>query len=321
VELDTEFQIGIQAKGARVEALEVVRSVSVVGALAVFLAAGRASATSIEPIDPIVPADGDVDVPTNTLLWGDHLGSDRDSESSVLKLVGPAGVVPLTVSVLNVRAHFNGGVLVYTPQVELRPFTAYTIEAGVQSGRVGEEVDVVFNRYTFSTGAGPALSAPPLPTVSFGVTASSSEESEAALGSGRQARILAVDSGTPSEVAVLEDLMLEPEEMHTLGARPESTLEVLTDDVESGLSRNPSYWVPSRLSGLQPVRYGVFDAAGNFSGWVETQAEPLESSEQAREGGACSFRRASAAGPPASLLLAALGLAHVARRRTGVRRA
>ncbi|MBK8235166.1 MAG: hypothetical protein IPK74_06405 [Deltaproteobacteria bacterium] len=208
------------------------------------------------------PADGATDVPTNAVLWIPFDVSLEGDEPTTSRLRSDDGVeVALDV-------HVVAGVRVMQPLSPLGPLTRYTV-IGCRDGACP------FELRAFTTGAGPDLDPPAIP-VELG------RELDVE-------RIVGFCAGTYRSVAIdlefdgllVADLGLPEFDERSRRGQPDAiTTEIdhplVVDEVEA-----PSTEVA--------IRVGVFDAAGNFSGWQEL--DPLEF-------GGCSCRGGDPTAPP-----------------------
>jgi hypothetical protein len=225
------------------------------------LTANRANALSCAANWLQAPMDGATDVPTNTRLWGYAL---RDGDG--LRLVGPEGPVALEQRYIPVAqwANTGGHLSVLVPVRELEPNTEYTIELG----RAGD-----FPRYEFVTGAGPAEQVlPPLALVST--------EARAADGFGGITRyrelqfshgsilIGDVDAALGPLASVADIEVTEPAVL----APPPSFASWATAGTHLAVGVGDCFVWPDADVERVRARFGAFDLAGNFSGWLDVPA-------------------------------------------------
>lgn len=254
---------------------------------AMALVSGRASALTCATNWVQAPADGTTDVPTNARLWGYGFHTALGT-----RLLGPDGAVALSKSYLP-----TGGsqyLPVLTPERELDPNARYRIEVDYSDPSASGGVSGEFTE--FFTGAGPAEQGPaPLELLSnepgtgsglFGISRWRELEfshgplligdADAALGDARSIDDVAVasesvdfsapDSGLPAAL--------------WFGTGPR---------IYAGIADCmawPSYEV-ERVA----ARFGAFDLAGNFSGWLDV---PLELPSVAEAEAAIEFEEAQA---------------------------
>lgn len=220
------------------------------------------------------PRVGQTNVPTNTLLWG-YAGGN-------LQLVGPSGeVVSLVERAIIARSWSFTRVSfpVLVPTGPLQPYTRYSIE--VDSGESRP-----LARNEFVTGAGPADSAPEVP-----VLVSAEPRLETSRGRwldlqfedirDRGLILIGTADGAVTELASVEGLLLDGPP--TPAAAAEAPLLEWIADVEQ-LSVGLEYcslW-PEGAPDALTASFGVFDLAGNFSGWGDVSLElPSEAEAQA----------------------------------------
>lgn len=220
-----------------------------------------AQALSCDTNVVVRPTDGDV-VPTNTLLWGRVI----EGTNHTLTLIGPEGAVPL-MQVELPGAPFNTSVAV--PTSELLPNTEYRLEYSYDDG------ERPFTAPTrFSTTDGPAEGRPPLPSI----------VSRTPLGgpgwTGGMNRWVELQFA-PYEGIVVGTIDLPLSDASSVfdffvdGTGPRSedsvTMDWISDDPVLPVGRGDCVHWPSGPEDARQVRFGVFDLAGNFSGWVENE--------------------------------------------------
>ena len=227
------------------------------------LAADRANALSCAANWVQAPIDGATDVPTNTRLWGYDLRAGDG-----LRLVGPEGPVALEQRYIPVAqwAHTGGYLSVVVPVGELEPNAEYAIEFGPAGD---------FPRYEFVTGAGPAEQAlPPLELVANEARAADGfdgitryRELQFSHGS---ILIGDVDAalGPLASVADIEVTGTAPADLPT----PASFLSWASagTHLEVGVG-DCRMWPNAEVERVR-ARFGAFDLAGNFSGWLDVPA-------------------------------------------------
>lgn len=250
---------------------------------ALAVAPGTAQALSCEPLNDLgLPPDGAIDVPTDTLLWGYHT------------LLGPSGeVVDVDERTLLVGSFAGSSEErpVLIPRAPLQPDTEYTV---LQQWAFDPRREL---RFTFRTGAGPS-GAPPSPPRLL--------SSEAIVGRGFDVRFtrlqrLEFDGITDHQMGLLGDIP-DPSaaaEAGTLDAlvsvrqflldaeasaqepRQGPVLEWVSEDARVSVGIGDCSGWPRGAAEQQEARFGVFDLAGNFSGWTLVPLE-LPSEEEAR---------------------------------------
>lgn len=228
-----------------------------------------------------LPDTGGVDVPTNTLLWGYIAKYDQ--------LRGPSGeVIEVDERQLRIETLAGGGpsgLMVLVPRTELQPNAEYTIVRDFTSDpTAGEHI-------TFRTAAGPATTAPPLPVL----VASEVRTGSSWLGSPARYQTLDFegivegqlallgdladsaegDTGPLEALASVRELLISPTD--TRGPVLEWVSEHQTLSVGVG---DCSVWPPGAAD-RQDARFGTFDLAGNFSGWIDVPLQ-LPSREEAQ---------------------------------------
>jgi hypothetical protein len=228
-------------------------------------APSRASALSCRGDFWRLPDTGAVDVPTNTLLWGYRA---RDA-----RLLGPSGdVVDVEERELVIGA--LGGVTVLVPDAELQPNAEYSIDIDSTS-----DPAVVEERIRFRTASGPATT-PPLPPT---LVTSETRTGTSWIGSASRYQTLHFEGIVEGQLALLGDVA-DPSDAGAaaLGSLASvRELLVLRDDgrgpVLDWLSDRPTLSVgvgdcaawPEGAADRQDARFGSFDLAGNFSGWID----------------------------------------------------
>jgi MYXO-CTERM domain-containing protein len=202
-----------------------------------------------EPI-PVIefPAEEATGVPTNPRLW---LADHNELQGETLILRTPDGTeIPLVTT--KVRG-FAWMFLVMTPSEELLPNTRYEVSS-CSLGFCGRALR------TFTTGDGPDLDPPPLPE-------------EIGRESGIERVVLCganhgwVDVTVDFDGVLVIDLDIPEFDEQTVTGRPDW---LATDADEPIVFGDLGLGLRSPIHG----RMGVFDQAGNFSGWVEL--DPIE---------------------------------------------
>ncbi len=189
-----------------------------------------------------LPATGSTDVPTNTRIWG----------SAILDLQDGAGVsVPTTRSTVTDSEDFSE-FTVLRPVNELQPNTTYTITAATSAP------------HTFTTGAGPHTTPPPIPEI---------EDLE---------QVRDHDCGQSLYHATYT--LRGPASIYLLDTAETTTFVPadLVGDV-TAYSHAPQFDLGARCGGYEnvpaaptrntstTVRFAALDLAGNFSGWSEPE--------------------------------------------------
>lgn len=204
-----------------------------------------------------LPADGAIDVPTNTKIWIDGVLDCNGYPSEMApRLLDPDGAdVPFTMTCLN-SGNFYVQVLVLHPDAPLLPDTTYTVQPPTQI------------EFQFTTGAGTDDTPPEIPVeVDRAVehtragprdTCFNDAEHWATLTVTGEAALFVLDAGettdldpvavagTVAEVTAGDVLFLGSTACHG-------------DNFPGGASRRAE----------TTIRYGAFDLAGNFSGWSD----------------------------------------------------
>lgn len=242
-------------------------------ALALTLTPQLAAAHTEEPhpaLTVVAPVDGDDDVPTNTLVWLDETSAEFTGDTSELRLLGPDGDQVLVAATSELTTPV-GALTVWQPERALLPDARYVLWQCSPSAcehQLGE----------FRTRSGPAEDPPPLPTVTRLVETADLLESDAEFHG-----LLVVAAG-PDD--------LDP------GKRTGDILGV-------GLPGEPIAFHAHQS--VNSVHLGVYDLAGNFSGFSDSLAVEREKTS------ACATCDV-AADPPMSLLTALMLLALPQRR-------
>lgn len=253
------------------------------------LTSGTASALSCASNWVQAPEDGAVDVPTNTLLWGyDGPGA----ESSSTRLIGPNGPVQLEQRYLPVYSYGDQRSLLslLVPAAELAPNARYRIEVRYPAWEGGE---ASVQRKTFMTGSGATEQAPLLELLSSepGASEDSSRWRELEFS---HTDILIGDSGSElGAVTSVSDLLSESGQGAVLGSPDRSAARWLTRGASLSVGLGDCMiWPASSVERVQ-ARFGGFDLAGNFSGWVDVPELTLPDPEEVEL--ALEQRRAEAA--------------------------
>lgn len=242
-------------------------------ALALTLTPQLAAAHDEDPhpaLTIVAPVDGDDDVPTNTLVWLDETSAEFTDDTSELRLLGPDGDEILVASTSEITTPL-GAVTVWQPERELLPDARYVLWQCSQTAcerQLGE----------FRTRSGPADAKPPVPTETRLVEAA--------------------------------DLITTDADYHGLlvvAAGPDDLdADERTGDILSvGLPGEPIAFHAHQS--INSVHLGVYDLAGNFSGFTDPLALEREKSPVSA---ACAVHD----DPPMSLLTLVLLLALPRRR-------
>lgn len=216
------------------------------------------------------PDTGAVDVPTNALLWGYAAPRDR--------LLGPSGEA-VEVDALELAVG-DVGFAILVPRAELLPNADYTIVRGDSIERI-----------PFRTSSGPATSPPPLPVFLGSETGTGSTW----LGSPARYQTLDFDGLAEGDLGLLGDISTARDgdagALDTLASirellrpRAEPTgpvVEWLSDHEPFTIGETDCSTWPAGAADRQDARFGTFDVAGNFSGWIDVPLE-LPSREEAQ---------------------------------------
>ena len=285
---------------------------------------------------PNAPWPDQADVPTDARLWG--YPGDRT------RLLGPSNeVVPLDERAFRFAdigaSRSLASILV--PRERLQPNARYTVEVDG-----GGEYDPW--RVCFVTGGGPGGPAPAPPTL-----LSTEPTMGAYFEGGPVSRWLTlefegirergliligdtndVDQGALDELPAIEDFFVSDTTLRLETLLDGPTLDWASTNESLSVGRSDCLVWPSGAGDALDARFGVFDLAGNFSGWVELPLElPSAAEAQAvvdarREAAAnenvlqgrpsaCAMTPASTEGPRAlGAWSVALGVAGLALRRS-----
>jgi hypothetical protein len=229
-----------------------------------------------------VPKDGERDVPTNTRIWA----HGRFGGASAARLIGPSGEVAVDERFMPVAIIPGEGTNfpVLVPRAELEPNTRYAIE--ITYDREAPDADVT-ERVRFTTGNGPATTAPPVPAlVSIGQRAGvgwTGNQRWLSLGFEPHGGILVADTAAAlGTVTSADDLFVEEGSFDSveLGPTTRAVRWLSTSDSVDVGKGDCLIW-PEDGADRQSARFGVLDLAGNFSGWASSELE-LPSPEEAR---------------------------------------
>jgi MYXO-CTERM domain-containing protein len=215
----------------------------------------RAHALSCASPELVAPVPDAVDVPTNTLVW---CSKDPQSSASPIRVTdSEGGDVSGTQTVMSLPQY---ELLTYRPDAELASNSTYTVSCPIRYE--GQSPSFVF-----TTGAGPRLEPPAVPSVSrvkidvypdFGWgPAYFAEFSEA---------------NEPQTIVVLDIPAgrgtLNPEARSGFVADAQHLSQ--TTDVGVGWGPCGGNWSDAKLGASTTVALGAFDVTGAFSGWSDT---------------------------------------------------
>jgi hypothetical protein len=229
-----------------------------------------------------VPRDGERDVPTNTRIWA----HGRFGGTRAARLIGPRGEVAVDERFMPVAISPGAGTNypVLVPRAELEPNTRYAIE--VTYDREAPDADVT-ERVWFTTGNGPATTAPPVPALvsieeRAGVGWTGGNGRWLSLGFDPHGGILVADTAAAlGTVTSADDLFVDGGSFDRveLGPATRAVRWLSTRDSVDVGHGDCLLW-PEDGADRQLARFGVIDLAGNFSGWVSSELE-LPSPEEA----------------------------------------
>ncbi|MEO8184142.1 MAG: hypothetical protein ABI895_35430 [Deltaproteobacteria bacterium] len=251
---------------------------------AMFLGTKPASALSCATNFVQAPANGATDVPTNARLWG-YGGKPT-------RLLGPSGPVPLDRRFLPIVSSDGPRLPMLVPERELGPHASYTIE-------VDHGGDFPVERTGFVTASGPAeQSPPPLELLSSEAVANESiygiERYRALEFSHGPILVGDVDAvlGPLSSIAELEQRV--PPNGPVEIDRSARLLWWARQGTRLDVGIGPCLAWPDQSADQASVRFGAFDLAGNFSGWLELPALELPTLADAQAAGAAQRTQAAA---------------------------
>jgi hypothetical protein len=227
-------------------------------AVALFLVPLDADALSCDSAGVTAPFRRTKDVPTNTRIWCPE-EPQWPIESIVLR-DAQGSVVSGTQATLSLP---DVTVLVFRPDVDLAPQSTYTYECPFR--------DV--SEFTFSTGAGPRIGAPPVPDSSRWTAHAAHQE-----GAGDN-YLVSFDSGAEPDSIVVFDIggtasMDADGPSGVLSDLTEALYRVHTSVGNGICERN---WPEAALGASTTVALGAFDVTGAFSGWSDTVTVTLPS--------------------------------------------
>ncbi|HTV19575.1 MAG TPA: hypothetical protein VMG12_12905 [Polyangiaceae bacterium] len=265
--------------------MTMTREILVAGALGCAICALPGTARALSCADNLVqvPVNGERDVPTNTLIWA----HGRFGGASAARLIGPEGEVAVDERFMPVAIAPGAGTNfpVLVPRAELAPNTRYAIEIVYDHEPPSEDVT---EQTWFTTGTGPATSAPPLPElVSIEPGAAdgfSGRMRWLELGFGLQSRLLIADTASAlGSVSSAEDLFVADGAFESVELTPTTrAVRWMSASDVLAVGRGDCLIWPEVDEDQQTARFGALDLAGNFSGWITADLE-LPSSAEADE--------------------------------------
>jgi MYXO-CTERM domain-containing protein len=220
-------------------------------AVGVFLAPLDATAMSCESPGVTAPFRQRADVPTNTRIW---CTQERQWPSESIVLTDAQGsVVSGTQAELSLP---DVTVLVFRPDVELEPQSTYTYKCPLRD----------FSEFTFTTGAGPRIGAPPVPDSSRWAAHASQRDGMP------DSYFVSFDSAAQPDSIIVYDIG-GAASMDTGG--PSGVLSDVTEalyrvDLYVGNSICQNNWPDATLGASTTVALGAFDVTGAFSGWSDS---------------------------------------------------
>jgi MYXO-CTERM domain-containing protein len=242
-------------------------------AVGVFFAPLDAHALSCALAGVTAPFLRTADVPTNTRIWCTEerqwpIGSIvlRDAQGSVVSGTQTALFLP------------DVTVVVFRPDVELDPVSRYTYHCPL--------LDV--SEYTFTTGEGPRVGAPPVPNSSPWAAQAFRRDD---LGDNY---LVSFDNAEEPDSIVVFDIG-GAASMDAEG--PSGVLSDVTDALYSagvfvGRGSCAYNWPEATLGASTTVALGAFDVTGAFSGWSDTVTVTLPTTLEDRSTGSNSAERA-----------------------------
>jgi MYXO-CTERM domain-containing protein len=270
--------------------------VAAVGGVAL-AAPALACSCAFEITELLAPADGEVDVPLNARVWvggGTYDGEGGDAASRLV-LLDEAGD-PVAASVTELFGN-NDRVAVITPDELLVAGQTYTLELD-QYEALGE----------FTVGD-VELSIPPELPVELGRESSASARIHNQTNSCGPTDMVTLTLETTGLVYVAE---IEGWDSLDADAIDGEASELSLDGVlQIGSAGCVWSWPDAEPRASTTVRWGVYDIAGNFSGWSDDEEISIPSA-----GCSCSAGGEGAQSGAAALLLGLVGLA-VRRRHWG----
>jgi len=278
-----------------------MKSVLMLGAATLFsIVTGAQDAHACSCLGPglmtPLPADGAVDVPTNTRLWFNSFGASQ-AVAELRRTEGEGVPVPVVCSRIQLGASTQQQIAVCAPSEPLLPNTAYSFTADQRevSFTTGNAADDTAPHVPVETDRSIASVAPTPLTAS---TCGDGEAHYVSLGmDAKDGHLLLVDA---DESTTLDAANITGSVTVLEAAVPETRVFV----GEGACTSNR----PTRAGDVIKLRAASFDLAGNFSGWtkLEDAAIPVESPVDPPFG-------CNSAGAPAAGLCALLAL--LLRRR------
>jgi hypothetical protein len=245
-------------------------------ALGVFFAPLDARAMSCLDVGVTAPFRQSTDVPTNTRIWCTQ--ELQWPIESIVLTDAQGSIVSGTQAELSLP---DARVLVFRPDVELAPGSTYTYKCPLRD----------YSEFTFTTGAGPSIGAPPMPDPSRWEARASNRDMQDSYG-------VSFDSGAQPGGIVVFDIG-GAASMDADG--PSGVLSDLTEalyrvNVGIGSSVCQTNWPEATLGASTTVALGAFDVTGAFSGWSDavtvtipsTLDEPSSGTNTAGTGGSSS---------------------------------
>jgi hypothetical protein len=235
-----------------------------------------ARAMSCEDVGVTAPFRQRLDVPTNTRIWCTE--ELQWPIESIVLTDAQGSIVSGTQAQLSLP---DVTVLVFRPDVELDPGSTYTYKCPLRDA----------SEFTFTTGAGPRIGAPPMPDPSRWEAHASNRDM-------RDSYLVSFDSGAQPDSIVVFDIG-GAASMDADG--PSGVLSDLTEalyrvNVHMGSSVCQTNWPEATLGASTTVALGAFDMTGAFSGWSDavtvtipsTLDEPSSGTTSAGTGGSSS---------------------------------
>jgi hypothetical protein len=226
-------------------------------AVGVFLAPLDATALSCAEVGVTAPFRSRSDVPTNTRIWCAE--EQQGPTESVVLRDAQGGVVSGTQGTL---AMPDVTVLVFRPDVELAPESTYTYEC---PGHGSE--------YTFTTGVGPRVGAPPVPDSSRWAARATYKPDMG------DSYAVSFDSAAPAGSFVVFDIggTASMDADGPSGVLSDVTEALYPGKVAVGSSICQNNWPEAALGASTTVALGAFDVTGAFSGWSDPVTVTLPS--------------------------------------------
>lgn len=248
-----------------------------------------------EETELLAPADGETDVPLNARVWvggGVYQGEPGDAEGRLVLLDAAGDPVAATVTELSGN---NDRIAVITPDELLVAGQTYTLER-----------DEAVELGTFTAGDEEDLDAPAVPTEQDRESSASSRTPGMETSCGPTDMVTLTLDGAGlvyvAEVEGWEDLDADIID----GEASELSLDGVLEIGSAGCIWS---WPDAEPRASTTVRWGVYDIAGNFSGWSTAEEISIPSA-----GCSCSAGGGGAQRGAAGLLVGLVGLA-LRRRR------